>query len=314
MRTVLRSRSGATALVAVAAALWGTDALFRRPLAHSTSVATIVFGEHVVLVAITLPLVVPALVAVWRLGLRYVLAAIAVGAGASAVATILFTQAFVDGGVRSIVTVVMVQKVQPLVAVLGAAIVLGERPRPRFGLYLVTALVGTWLIAFSSPTNLDVHGALVPVLYALAAAVLWAFGTVLGRYLTQQLRFEHVATLRFTFGLPASGIALLVLGGPAFASAHDSLWIAVLALVTGAIALGLYYYGLRSTPAVAATLAELAFPVTAAIVGYLAFGATLTSTQWLGVGITSLVVALLPARPHDTVELVPAPAPAPAPA
>jgi drug/metabolite transporter, DME family len=312
MRTVFRSRSGATALVAVAAALWGTDALFRRPLAHSTSVATIVFGEHVVLVAITLPLVVPALVAVWRLGLRYVLAAIAVGAGASAVATILFTQAFVDGGVRSIVTVVMVQKVQPLVAVLGAAIVLGERPRPRFGLYLVTALVGTWLIAFSSPTNLDVHGALVPVLYALAAAVLWAFGTVLGRYLTQQLRFEHVATLRFTFGLPASGIALLVLGGPAFASAHDSLWIAVLALVTGAIALGLYYYGLRSTPAVAATLAELAFPVTAAIVGYLAFGATLTSTQWLGVGITSLVVALLPARPHDAVELVPAPAPAPA--
>jgi drug/metabolite transporter, DME family len=312
MRTVFRSRSGATALVAVAAALWGTDALFRRPLAHSTSVATIVFGEHVVLVAITLPLVVPALVAVWRLGLRYVLAAIAVGAGASAVATILFTQAFVDGGVRSIVTVVMVQKVQPLVAVLGAAIVLGERPRPRFGLYLVTALVGTWLIAFSSPTNLDVHGALVPVLYALAAAVLWAFGTVLGRYLTQQLRFEHVATLRFAFGLPASGIALLVLGGPAFASAHDSLWIAVLALVTGAIALGLYYYGLRSTPAVAATLAELAFPVTAAIVGYLAFGATLTSTQWLGVGITSLVVALLPARPHDAVELVPAPAPAPA--
>jgi drug/metabolite transporter, DME family len=312
MRTVFRSRSGATALVAVAAALWGTDALFRRPLAHSTSVATIVFGEHVVLVAITLPLVVPALVAVWRLGPRYVLAAIAVGAGASAVATILFTQAFVDGGVRSIVTVVMVQKVQPLVAVLGAAIVLGERPRPRFGLYLVTALVGTWLIAFSSPTNLDVHGALVPVLYALAAAVLWAFGTVLGRYLTQQLRFEHVATLRFAFGLPASGIALLVLGGPAFASAHDSLWIAVLALVTGAIALGLYYYGLRSTPAVAATLAELAFPVTAAIVGYLAFGATLTSTQWLGVGITSLVVALLPARPHDAVELVPAPAPAPA--
>jgi drug/metabolite transporter (DMT)-like permease len=63
---------------------------------------------------------------------------------------------------------------------------------------------------------------------------------------------------------------------------------------------------------VAATLAELAFPVSAAIVGYLAFGATLTSTQWLGVGITSLVVALLPARPRDTVELAPAPAPAPA--
>jgi drug/metabolite transporter, DME family len=305
-------RSTGITLVAVAAALWGTDALFRRPLAHSTSVATIVFGEHVVLVAITLPLLVPALVAVWRLGRRYVLAAVAIGAGASAVATILFTQAFVDGGPRSIVTVVMVQKVQPLVAVIGAAIILGERPRPRFGLYLVTAIFGTWLIAFSSPTNVDVHGALVPVLYALAAAVLWAFGTVLGRYLTQRLPFQYVATLRFAFGLPASGIALLVLGGPAFASAHDSLWITILALVTGAIALGLYYYGLRSTPAVAATLAELAFPVTAAIVGYLAFGASLTSTQWLGVAITSFVVALLPVRPRDTIAFAPAPAPAPA--
>jgi drug/metabolite transporter (DMT)-like permease len=239
-----------------------------------------------------------------------VLAAVAFGAGASAVATILFTQAFVDGGARSVVTVVMVQKVQPLVAVLGAAIVLGERPRPRFGVYLAAALAGTWLIAFSSPTNLDVHGALVPVLYALAAAVLWAFGTVLGRYLTQRLPFQYVTTLRFAFGLPASAIALLVLGGPAFAAAHDSLWIASLALVTGLVAMTLYYYGLRTTPAVAATLAELAFPVTAAIVGYLAFGATLTSTQWLGVGLTSLVVALLPARPRDAVEFVPAPAPA----
>jgi drug/metabolite transporter, DME family len=307
--TTMRRSTGIT-LVAVAAALWGTDALFRRPLAHSTSVATIVFGEHVVLVAITLPLLVPALLAVKRVGWRAVLAAVAIGAGASAVATILFTQAFVDGDP---VTPVVLQKVQPLVAVLGARLVLGEHPRHRFVWYLASALVGTWLMAFPSPTHLGgIHSTLLPAIYALAAAVLWAFGTVLGRYLTRVLAFQHVTTLRFAFGLPASGIALLVLGGPAFSSAHDSLWIAILALVTGAIALGLYYYGLRSTPAVAATLAELAFPVTAAIIGYLAFGATLTSTQWVGVGVTSLVVVLLPARPRDTLELVPAAVPAPA--
>jgi drug/metabolite transporter (DMT)-like permease len=126
------------------------------------------------------------------------------------------------------------------------------------------------------------------------------------------MRFEHVTTLRFAFGLPASAIALLVLGGPAFAGAHDSLWIAILALVTGAVALSLYYYGLRVTPAIAATLAELAFPVTAALVGYLAFDATLTSTQWLGVAVTTTVVALLPVRPRDVVDPAPTPAPAPA--
>jgi drug/metabolite transporter (DMT)-like permease len=60
------------------------------------------------------------------------------------------------------------------------------------------------------------------------------------------------------------------------------------------------------------SLAELAFPVTAALIGYIAFDATLTLTQWIGVGITSLVVVLLPARPRDTVDLVAVPAPAPA--
>ena len=40
-------------LITVAAVMWGTDALFRRPLARSTSAATIVFGEHVILVALT---------------------------------------------------------------------------------------------------------------------------------------------------------------------------------------------------------------------------------------------------------------------
>jgi drug/metabolite transporter (DMT)-like permease len=119
------------------------------------------------------------------------------------------------------------------------------------------------------------------------------------------MRFEHVATLRFAFGLPAAAIALLVLGAPAFASRHDSWHIALLAFVTGFLALGLYYYGLRTTPAVAATIAELAFPISAILVGYFKFGQTLTGWQWVGVATTSLVVALLPVRPRDPVELVP---------
>jgi drug/metabolite transporter (DMT)-like permease len=298
-------------LVALAAALWGTDALFRKPLADSTPVATIVFGEHVVLFAITLPFLLPALAAVIGLGRRYVLAAVMIGAGASAVATILFTQAFVDSA--NPVTPVVLQQVQPIVAVIGAWIVLKERPRPLFGVFFVAALAGIWLIAFPSPTSNvfdDWNATVKPVLFALGAAGLWAFGTVLGRYLMRRMRFQHVTTLRFTFGLPASAVALLILGDPAFTTGHDFLWITILALVTGLVALSLYYYGLRTTPAMAATLAELAFPVTAALVGYLAFDATLTSTQWLGVALTTTVVALLPSRQREVVDVAPAPVPA----
>jgi drug/metabolite transporter (DMT)-like permease len=309
MKELLRSRPAATVLVAVAAALWGLDAWIRAPLAQSTQVATIVFGEHVVLVLLTLPFLAAALTTVVRLGWRHLAAAVVIGAGSSAVATILFTQAFVDG--HDYVTPVVLQKVQPVIAVICAGVILGERPHRRFLYYFVPALVGVWLMGVPHPFHPSVHGS-KPALFALGAAALWALGTVLGRYVARDMRFEHVATLRFVFGLAGSAVALLVLGAPAFASAHDTFWIAVLALVTGFLALGLYYYGLQRTPALAATIAELAFPVSATLVLYFKFGQAPTNLQWVGLALTSLVVALLPARPRDTIEVPPVPAVAPA--
>lgn len=287
----------------MAAGLWGTDALLRRPLAESTQAATIVFGEHLVLVALVFPIIVTALPALWRAGPRYVAAGVIVGAGSSALATILFTQSFVHGDP---VTPVVLQKVQPLVAVLLAAALLGERPRPRFGIFLVAGLAGTWLMAFPSPFEVSLHG-MEPALLALGAAGLWALGTVLGRFLTLKLAFQEVTAVRFAFGLPASAVAVLILGAPATASWHDMVFIALLALVTGLVALSLYYYGLQRTPASVAAIAELTFPVVAIAVGYLAFDATLTASQLAGVALTSFVVMLLPARAPTLVEPRPLP-------
>jgi drug/metabolite transporter (DMT)-like permease len=282
------------------------DALIRRPLAHSTEPATIVFGEHVVLVALLLPVIFAALPALWRSGPRFVAAGVVVGAGSSALATILFTQAFVEGDP---VTPVVLQKVQPLIAVSLAAALLGERPRPRFGLFLVGGLTGTWLMAFPSPFDVSLHG-MAPVLYALAAAALWALGTVLGRYLALELPFEHVTAVRVAFGLPAALAAALVLGAPLTASVHDELFIALLALVTGLVALLLYYYGLQRTTASVASIAELAFPVVAIAIGYFAFDTTLTGSQLAGVALTSLIVLGLPRRAPVLVAEPPHPVPA----
>lgn len=305
MRSIRPATIGVVA-VAIAAGLWGMDALLRRPLAHSTQAATIVLGEHVLLVLVFLPVIVAALPALWRAGPRYVVAGIVIGAGSSALATILFTEAFVRGDP---VTPVVLQKVQPLVAVSLAAVILGERPRPRFGLFLVGGLAGTWLMAFPSPLDVSLHG-LLPSLYALAAAGLWALGTVLGRFLSLELSFQHVTAVRFAFGLPAAFAAALVLGAPLRASLHDEVFIFLLALVTGLVALLLYYYGLQRTTASVASVAELTFPVVAIAVGYLAFDATLTSTQVAGVVLTTLVVLLLPRRAPVLVEERARPVPA----
>src|SRR3954465_13406015 len=90
-------------LVSVAAMTWGLDGLIRKPLASSTTAYTIVFGEHVVLVLRTLPLLTPAPLALRRAGPAYIAAGIAIGAGASAIATILFTKALFHGDFLSVV-------------------------------------------------------------------------------------------------------------------------------------------------------------------------------------------------------------------
>ncbi|HET6944872.1 MAG TPA: DMT family transporter [Gaiellaceae bacterium] len=287
-------------LIAIAAALWGLDPILRKPLASSTTATTIVFGEHVVLVLCTLPFLFPALSAMWKAGRSYVAASIFVGAGASAIATILFTDALFHS---DFITPVVLQKVQPLVAVLGAAVILTERPRPRFVWFLVAALFGLWLVNQPHPLDPTAKG-LRPVVESLAAAILWALGTVLGRYLGRELQFQHILSLRFFFGLIASAIALPIMNAKAYAGAHDSLWIAYYAIATGLVSLALYYYGLKRTPAVLASLAELTYPAIAVLGGIYAYNAHLRWSQWLGVAIIFTVVSLLPVqRRRSMVEL-----------
>jgi drug/metabolite transporter (DMT)-like permease len=310
------SRVPGVVLVALAAALWGTDPIIRKTMTPTTSATTIVFGEHVILVLCTLPFLLPALRSVVRAGRSYVAAAVVVGAGSSAVATILFTDALI--GHSDYITPVVIQKLQPFVAIGAAALLLGERPRPGFWWFFLPALAGFWLVNQSHPLDPSAKGVVV-IAEATGAAVLWALGTVLGRYMSRELEFQHILSLRFFFGLLASSLALLVMHSPAYSNGHDTLLILYLALVTGLLALGLYYYGLQRTPAMVASVAELTYPAVAIIAGIYAYNQHLDWTQWLGVALILGSVTLLPMRrrrvvaepPHQRrSELVPAPAPA----
>lgn len=290
-----------TWLVALAAAIWGTDAIFRLPLAQGTDASTVVFAEHVILVVA----VIPFLPAAWRafqaadVAARW--AVIGVGAGASAIATTLFTMAFRFGDP---ITPVVMQKLQPVLAMAGAAILLRERIRLRFVYFAVPALIGIWLLAFPDPLQISVSRLQVALL-ALGAAALWAGGTVLGRLVSNTFTPIELTTLRFAFGLPTAAIIVAVSGSPWWVPDLKSTGgVAALALVVGLIAMLLYYIGLRRTAASRATLAELAFPLTAALVGIGWFDRSLDNSQWVG---AALVVASVTALSwHEATSSAPA--------
>ncbi len=292
-------------MVALAAALWGTDGVLRLPLAQELAASTLVLAEHVILVLLTLPLLPRALRAARGLGWRGWLAVVVIGVGSSALATLLFTRAFTYGDA---VTPLLLQQLQPLIALAAAWVLLRERPRPLFAVFAVTGLAGAWLVAFPEPGEVHVSRA-VPALLAVAAAALWALGTVLGRYLSTRLRFEQVLTLRVAGGLVGGGLAVALTASPAVPPAGSFTGVLLLALVPGLLSLALYYRGLQDTPASIATLAELAFPLTSAVLGYLVLGQQLTVSQWLGVALLcGTVVVLSASRSRRSVRVPAAPA------
>jgi drug/metabolite transporter (DMT)-like permease len=278
-------------LVAVGSALWGTDALFRRGLALQLPAVEVVFWEHLLLVACTLPLIVRGLRVLRGRPLRDWAAIAIIGGGSSVAATVLLTEAFQLGDPS---TPLLLQKLQHVIVALLASLLLSERLRPRYFAYLAAALASSYLIAFADPTEVTVDR-LVPALLGAGAAALWALGTVLGKHLSANIAPAELTGLRFGFGLPVAAILVIPFGADdALLAAHagDAGALIGLALVPGLLALLLYYQGLRAAPATAATIAELSFPLTALIVNAIAFGDRLSGTQLAGAVLLAGTVAL----------------------
>lgn len=291
--TALRSiRAPGFALVAVAAAIWGSDAIFRRGLALELPASVVVFLEHAILVVLTLPFAIKAVRRKPAFRSRDVIALLLVGMGSSALATVLFTRAFVYG---SPTTPLLLQKMQPLFAVMGARLLLGERFMPKYALFFSLGVGAAYLITFPDPLTVAVDSAIGASL-AVGAAALWAMGTVLGKHLSLLLSFVELTALRFALGLAASGIIVTFDGEIATLGAvNRTEWtvLLLLALIPGLIALLVYYRGLRTTPASAATMAELAFPLSAILINNIVFNDVLSTTQWLGAIVLSATILVM---------------------
>ena len=70
--------------------------------------------------------------------------------------------------------------------------------------------------------------------------------------------------------------------------------ILLLAVVTGLLALALYYYGLQRTPAIMSSLAELTYPVIAVLAGIYAYNSHLAGASGSAAAIIVATVTLLP--------------------
>jgi drug/metabolite transporter (DMT)-like permease len=298
------------ALVALAATMWASDVYFRSHLVHLTA-SQIVVAEDFLITVFLVGFLVRGWPEMKRMSWRGWLAVILIGVGPQAVATLLFTQSFKLAAQHQLFAETYVlQQTQPLIAIVLAWIVLGERRRVWFWPIVALAIVAVYLVLFASdpraPLTALQHGEVEVGLYALGAAALWASGTVLGRFVLGTLSFRTTTALRFTIALPILvAIVLAQSGSGAFGQYRlgDVIPFLGIALIPGLLALLLYYRALASTPATLATVAEMAYPVAATIIAtapafavfgqQIFFGQRLYPAQAVGTLLLIAVIALL---------------------
>jgi drug/metabolite transporter (DMT)-like permease len=260
--------------VAVAAAMWAADAYFRPALTQQLSASQIVFAESLLIALCFLPVMGRVRGELRRLPRRQWIAMGIIALGAQAFATVLFTQALgyafpahaaPDFNVEN--EVYLLYLLQPVFGIGLARVVLKERRKPYFWPLAACALAGVYLIVFPenplAPFSSLQHGQLLAAILVLGAVLLWASGTVFGRYSLSNVSFVTTAAMRFTLALPVLFVLMLVNGGVralGHFSVHQVPSFIGIALVPGLLAMLLYYRALSNTPASMASIAELAYP------------------------------------------------------
>ena len=284
-----------TFLVILACLFWGMDTLNRYPLVErGINPVTIVFYEHIILTLIFSLGLFPAIKRIGELKLADVFSFIIVGGIGSAVATVAFTEAF---QYLNPSLVILLQKLQPVVAIILSAIILKEEIQKQFLVWAFVCMIGGLLI--SSPDIVRLYelmrsdmgivisdNALHGYTLVGVSIVGWGATTVFGKRLSM-VGFDTKSIMagRFLTGLLVLIPFVKWNRSLILPQGEDYLRILIMVLISGALAMWLYYQGLKRLSARTTAIAEMFFPFFAILVNWFFLGIQLNDWQLVGGGI-----------------------------
>lgn len=272
--------------IILASILWSLDGVLRRSL-YSLPPTVVVFYEHLLGFIILSPFVIGDLRKLKQLSRKDILAFIWVALLSGVLGTVMYTAALGKINYIQYSVVVLLQQVEPLIAISFAWLVLREKISFTYLVWALPALVAAYLLTFPTLTvNLtSQRGEFVAALLALGSAIAWGSSTVFSRLALQKIPFYLGTAVRFALTLPlALGFVFLTNSGGHLTSLTQSQWLSLLGITvtTGMVAMLIYYRGLKYTEAKVSAIAELAWPLSAVFVGVYYFHERLTLTQILG--------------------------------
>ena len=279
-----------------AAILWSLDGYIRQNL-FSLPSFLIISLEHAIGAIIFFPLLIKGLNEIYSLNQRGWISVFWISICGGVLGTFFYTKALSYVEYIDLSVVVLLQKFQPIFAIALAAVILKEKITKRFFMLALAAIIGGYLITFgNNPIENWNDKTIIASLLALLAAFSWGSSTVLGKHALNQISFMTITSLRLT--ITAAITLFIIISNSQYELIPEMtfgnwLYIILIVISTGSIALFIYYYGLNHLPASHVTIYELFWPLSAVTIDWFIYERIMTVYQFLGAILLLTSIILL---------------------
>lgn len=285
-------------LIIIAAIMWGIDGVLLTPRYFSSGfydVKFIVFMSHLVPTLILSALFFKEYKLIKKFNKHDYIYYFLISLFGGTIGTLSIVKALqLSNFSLSLVTVI--QKMQPIFAVILAYFLLNEKPKKRFYIILIISLFSLYFLIFGlkNPTLLPENN-LRAAFYSLIAAMSFGSSTVFGKKIVIKHSFLTTTFYRFLFTTAITGVILLLsrttVGSIKLYISNSSVYILTIIIAIYSLsAILIYYKGMTTTKATYATICELAYPITSVFVEALAYKRILSPVQLLAAAI--LVISI----------------------
>jgi len=273
--------------IIIAATLWAIDGIVLRPALYTLPVPLVVLVEHGLAFLLMLPFFIKESGEVKKLKTADWGAFFWVAVFGGALGTMFITKALFYVQFVNLSVVVLIQKLQPVFALVLASLILKEKLPKKFWPWAILAMIATYFVAFADlvPNFATGDKTVLAAIFALGAAFAFGSSTVFSKRALKQVSFRMGTYLRF--GLTTL-IMFLIAASMGNLSDFNQitqkqfLTFVIIVFSSGGLAMLLYYYGLKRVTASVSTICELAFPLSAIVLEFILRGRMLNWTQWLG--------------------------------
>ena len=272
--------------IAFSAVLWGFDGVVLTPRLYNLDVGYVVFILHLFPFLLMSIFFNGQFKYLFQMKQADIITFLLISFFGGAVGTIAIVKALFLLNFNHLSIVVLLQKLQPIFAIILATTILGEKLRKNYFLWATVAISSGYFLTFgwSAPNINKNPETIYASLLALLAAFSFGSSTVFSKKILGN--YSYVTSTFYRYGFTSVIMLIYMLIWGKFdqfnqTTPHNWLFIILIGITTGSGAIFLYYYGLRKVKAIMATISELMFPISAVLLDYFINDSLLSPIQWV---------------------------------